>query len=80
MTSRVISGVTPNLDLVTFTPDDGGTILHARFESEVSFNLALIGAAFRIPRANRQIMAAQQSGWFGLKQVLENADSDSPKT
>ena len=80
MTSRVISGATPNLDVITFTPADGGTLLRARFESEVSFNLALVGAAFRIPRARRQIMAAQQSSWLSLKHVLENTASDPAKS
>lgn len=74
MTSRVISSPTPNLDVVTFTPADGGTLLRARLESEVSFNLALVGQAFRIPQARRQIMAAQQSSWIKLKQLLENVD------
>jgi uncharacterized protein YndB with AHSA1/START domain len=80
MTSRLTSGSAPNLDVITFTPADGGTLLRARFESEVSFNLALVGAAFRIPQARRQVMAAQQSSWFGLKQVLENTASNPPKT
>ena len=80
MTSRVISSVTSNLDVVTFTPDGGGTILRSRFETEVSFNLALIGAAFRIPRARRLVMAAQQSSWLSLKQVLENTESGPPRT
>ena len=80
VTSRVTSGSTPNLDVITFTPADGGTLLHARFESEVSFNLALVGAAFRIPQARRQMMATRQSCWIKLKQVLENTESDPPKT
>jgi uncharacterized membrane protein len=80
MTSRLMSGVIPNLDIVTFTPDGGSTILRSRFETEVSFNLALIGAAFRIPRVRRQVMAAQQSSWLSLKQVLENTESGPPRT
>lgn len=80
MTSRVTSGSTPNLDVITFTPANGGTLLRARFESEVSFNLALVGAAFRIPQARRQIMATRQSSWTKLKQILENTESDPPKT
>jgi uncharacterized protein YndB with AHSA1/START domain len=79
MTSRVTTGSTPNLDVITFTPADGSTLLSARFESEVSFNLALVGAAYRIPQARRQIMAAYQSSWIRLKQVLENTDADPPK-
>ena len=57
MTSRVISGATPNLDVITITPADSGTLLSAR-----------------------QIMAAQQSSWTKLKQILENTESDPAKT
>lgn len=71
LTSRT-SGSTPNLDVVTFTPTDGGTLLSARLESEVSFSLALAGAAFQIPRARRRIVEARQSGWIKLKQFLES--------
>jgi hypothetical protein len=80
VTSRVTSGSTPNLDAITFTPADGGTLLSARFESEVSFNLALVGAALRMPQARRQMIATRQSGWINLKQILENTESDPPKT
>lgn len=80
VTTRVTSGSTPNLDVITFTPADGGTLLRVRFESEISFNLALVGAAFRIPQARRQTMAARQSGLTKLKQILENTDSDPMKT
>jgi len=80
MTSRVISGLTPNLDVITFAPADGGTLLHDRSEWEISFNLALAGAAFRNPHARLQIMAAQQSFWIDLKHALETTESDPPKT
>ena len=80
MTSRITSTSTPNLDVITFTPAHGGTLLRARFESEVSFNLALAGAAFRIPRARRQMMATRQECWIKLKQFLENTESDPPQT
>jgi uncharacterized membrane protein len=76
MTSRVTSIATPNLSVATFTPADGGTLLRSRFETEVSFNLALVGAAFRIPQARRQMMAVQDSCWLSLKQVLENTAAD----
>jgi Polyketide cyclase / dehydrase and lipid transport len=77
LTSRVISTFTPNFDVLTTTPADGGTLLSHRFESEVSFNLALIGAAFRIPTAKRQMLATRQAGWMKLKQILEH---ELPKT
>ncbi|MEP6752099.1 MAG: SRPBCC family protein [Candidatus Dormiibacterota bacterium] len=80
MTSRIMSAVTPNLDVITFTPADGGTLLRARFESEVSFNFALAGAALLIPRARRQMMAARQGCWIKLKQFLENSESAPPQT
>jgi len=78
LTFRVVSVRDPNLDVFTFTPADGGTLLNHRFESEISFNLALIGSAFRIPRAKRQMVAARQAGWIKLKQILENASPTAP--
>jgi uncharacterized protein YndB with AHSA1/START domain len=77
LTFRVVSVRDPNLDVFTFTPADGGTVLKHRFESEISFNLALIAAAFRIPQARRQMAASSQTGWIKLKQILE---SEPPKT
>jgi carbon monoxide dehydrogenase subunit G len=79
ITSRALSGAAPNLDVTTFTAADSGTLIRARFESEVSFSLALAGAAFRIPQAKRQMMAAQQECWLSLKQILENS-TDPAKT
>lgn len=80
MTSRLISAATPNLDIATFTPANGGTLVRSRFESELSFNLALVGQAFRIPRARRQTVAAQLSCWSSLKQLLEDTASNPAKT
>jgi len=78
LTFRVVSVRDPNLDVFTFTPAAGGTLLNHRFESEISFNLALIGSAFRIPRAKRQMAAVRQAGWIKLKQILENASPAAP--
>jgi uncharacterized protein YndB with AHSA1/START domain len=78
LTSRVISTFAPNLDVLTTTPAGGGTLLSHRFETEVSFNLALIGAAFRIPKAKRQMLATRQAGWMKLKQILENGAVAEP--
>ena len=72
LTFRVVSVRDPNLDIFTFTPADGGTLLNHRFESAISFNLALIGSAFRIPHAKRQMVATSQAGWIKLKQILES--------
>jgi uncharacterized protein YndB with AHSA1/START domain len=75
LTLRVTTASKPNLDVTTFVPVNGGTLINHRFESELSLSASILGSAFRLPRAKRKLLATRQAGWSKLKQILESGDS-----
>ena len=75
LTSRVVSGQRPNLEVLTFEPaQGGGTLLIHRFESEITYNEMVCGAGLLRWSAKPQMVAERQAGWAKLKQILESAD------
>jgi carbon monoxide dehydrogenase subunit G len=75
LTVRVVSSLKPNVEMTTFVPVSGGTLITRRFESEISFNGSIFGSAFRLPQAKRRMLANRQAGWIKLKQILESTVS-----
>lgn len=73
--SRVI-GRTPNLEVVTFEPAPGGTLLKHRFESEINYNSALFGTVFLRDAQRQRILKMRNEGWAKLKQILESSEFD----
>jgi hypothetical protein len=75
VTSRVMTW-TPNLEVVTFEPVPGGTLLQHRFESETAYSSALLGLVILRGLADRRILAMRNAAWAKLKQILEGGPYD----
>src|SRR5260370_20884435 len=71
MKSRVI-GKTPNLEVVTFEPAPGGTLLQHRFESEINYNSALFGTVFLRHLQRHRIRKMPNEASVKLEKLLES--------
>ena len=72
VTSRLASGLRPNLETLTFEPVDQGTLLKHHFESEVSYNSALMGIGLLRWSMTNQMVTRRREIWARAKQVLES--------
>jgi hypothetical protein len=77
VTSRVVSGSRPNLEVLTFEPVPGGTQLNHRFNTELTYTQAVLGGSLFRWRLRRQLQARRRAGWAKLKQILESGDADA---
>ena len=71
VTSRLASGLRPNLETLTFEPVDQGTLLKHRFESELSYNSALMGMGLLQWSMTNQMVTRRRQIWARAKQILE---------
>jgi carbon monoxide dehydrogenase subunit G len=73
LTTRVTTGLHPNLAELTFEPVEGGTRVAHRFEFERGISSALMGGWMRQPATDRIVLARRRAGEARIKQILESA-------
>ena len=75
LTSRVASGLRPNLEVLTFEPVQAATKLSHRFDSELSYGLAFFGQVLTKFALRREMVARRNAAWARLKNFLESTPS-----
>jgi polyketide cyclase/dehydrase/lipid transport protein len=78
VTSHVISAPESAVEVLTFEPAQGGTLLSHRFESEITYIRAVFGVAFFRGIQKRRMVAVRQAAWARLKEILESSEFDQP--
>ena len=73
LTSRLVSGLRPSLEVVTFEPVERGTLLRHQYESELSYSSAVIGGGPARWLLTRQMVRRRNQIWARLKQILESS-------
>jgi uncharacterized protein YndB with AHSA1/START domain len=69
---RVANGTRPNRGILTFTPEQAGTLMTYRFESEVSYPGAVFGQGVFRWAMTGEMRRRRMAIWARLKQVLES--------
>src|SRR5216683_3057943 len=72
LTSRVASGLRPNVDVITIEPVSNGTMLKYRFETELTFPNAIIGLGLLRWLTNIELWNRRRAAWARVKQILES--------
>jgi uncharacterized protein YndB with AHSA1/START domain len=77
LTSRVASGLRPNVDVITIEPVTNGTLLKYRFDFELSYASAFIGMGLLRWLASIELWNRRRAAWARVKQILESAQSSA---
>jgi len=72
LTSRVASGLRPNVDVITIEPVSNGTLLKYRFETELTYPNAIIGLGLLRWLTNIELWNRRRAAWARVKQILES--------
>lgn len=77
VSSRTVTAVRPNLDVLIFDSVPEGTRLRHRFDSEISYSNAVMNQGLMKPLMVLDLRQRRNAVWARLKQVLESPSQDA---